>query len=259
MDSLSDRLLPVSYAAGFASMVLVLFWWRARRRVGAMLATETRGAGECRTPGEYVEVVGECDDPLGTPGTWFGSCVYYRKRRGRVYTDSCTDQVEEQLEERTDRRRFRLRDRTGRVWVDPAQATVELGNRGTYRRKGGRGSWTGTLLAGAIRTFLPPTVADDWARRLERPDPKGPGDGRVEELWWLPVGHQVYVIGRTELRGSQLTICGRGDGGEPFVVSSYKEETLTRAERLRVWFLGWAAILAAGVCVGADSLFLLLR
>ncbi len=178
---------------------------------------------------QVCEVAGviEAEQPLSAPlsGT---PCVAYSLQVSREYeadvttTDSngvkktTTERRSETVESREQKVRFFVRDATGRVLIDPAEAELDLA-------------------ASIDRTDVPPAHAP--ARTL--------GYRRAERM--LPVGTQVYILGTIVANAGTPVIARDPRGKQKFLISRRSEqELISEASSAARWFY-YAAGGAGGV------------
>lgn len=235
-----------------------------RRRMYAMQATDTSTAADLAGLAESVakeigagsfnqvtEVKGavECDAPL--TGELSGRpCVYYAMaiRREWEETVSKTDSQGRRTQEtrtgsdtvasNTRSTRFRVKDATGSIDVDPAGAKID-GEKAVSQFRPGE-PVGGTLEFGGVRISLP-----------------GFGGGgrrtvgyRYEETI-LPLGAQVYVLGEAVDAGGTLTVRKPAKKDARFLISVRSEEELVRnaGAAARGLSIAAAACAAAGVAL----------
>jgi len=235
-----------------------------RRRVYVMKATDTSTAADLAGLTESVakeigagsfnqvtEVKGavECDAPLA--GELSGrACVHYAMsiRREWEETVSKTDSQGRRTQEtrtgsdtvasNTRSTRFRVKDATGSIDVDPAGAKID-GEKAVSQFRPGEPAG-GTLEFGGVRINLP-----------------GFGGGgrrtvgyRYEETI-LPLGAQVYVLGEAVDAGGSLTVRKPAKKDARFLISVRSEEELVRkaGSAARGLSIAAAACAAAGVAL----------
>ncbi|MBI4865415.1 MAG: hypothetical protein HY816_00545 [Candidatus Wallbacteria bacterium] len=209
---------------------------RLRQKIAVLDETPTTPIGRISTAG-YFEVKGKavCDHPVRAPGGNL-ECVYYRvihRRRIREsYVDSDGDrQTRTRTEESvTDEQLvpFSIQDRTGKLMVDPLGAEFRPRQLDRVRH-----DVSGSYLSGLTASWVggsEPTTTDSEAR--------------VEGI---PVGADLYAIGRVLRNRNQLCLQRDAEGAKPYILSTDNEAAV--AGTLGTQALWWTAGAAMALVV----------
>jgi hypothetical protein len=239
----------------------------ARRRVYAMKSTETSTASDLRALADSVakeigagsfnqvaEVKGtvECDAPL-TGELSQVPCVYYAMSVVREWEETAwkTDAQGNRTQEtrtgsdtvasNTRSVRFRVKDATGTVDVDPAGAKID-GEKAVSQFQPGDPAG-GSLVLGGFRINLPGLLGAGGRRTL--------GYRYTETV--LRVGARVYVLGEAVDAGGALAVRKPAKKDARFLISVRSEEELVRKAGSAARGLSIAAVacLVAGVALAA--------
>jgi hypothetical protein len=236
-----------------------------RRKVYAMEATDTSTAADLRgladavakeigagSFNEVTEVKGaiECDAPLtgelsGVP------CVQYAMSVKREWEETSlrtgadgertqeTNRGSDTVASNTRSVRFRVKDATGAIDVDPAGAKID-GEKAVSQFQSGEPAG-GSLVYKGFRIDMTDFGGAGGRRTLGY---------RFEETV-LPVGAQVYVLGEAVDAGGTLTVKKPAKKDARFVISTRSEEELVRkaGSTARGLSIAAAACAAAGVAL----------
>jgi hypothetical protein len=221
-------------------------------------------SGELGQNGAFAQItevkgVIECDRPLKSELAG-AECVYYDSKVIREYeedyyeTDSKTNRREhktrrnsETLTHNTQSVEFYVRDATGRVLVDPADANIDatenLDRFERGERAGGRFSFGGMEINLGSIVF----GAGGQTRTL--------GYRFCESI--LPVGRKLYVLGEATDRAGELSIRKPLDKSGKFIISLKSEEELVRSTESAIAYLlyGGIALVAIGAIVAVVGIF----
>jgi hypothetical protein len=213
-------------AAGKAGEILTVQTSQINNlRESADAVTETLGKGHYN---EYTELKGNAEFPeLLTSEMGGQDCVYYTTIVEREWEEEYWETNDEGKRERKHRRGsdtmsqqtrsvpFQLNDGTGKVWVDPKEAELELET--VVDRFESEGSIRGEVKIGAFRFRI------DGGRGGSR---RTLGY-RFKELIFPATPQRMYVLGRvTDSVGRDLTVTRPTDKGQRFLVSYKSEEEL---------------------------------
>jgi hypothetical protein len=232
-----------------------------RRKAYAMKATDTSTAADLRSLADSVakeigagsfnqvtEVKGavECDTPL--KGELSGlPCVHYAMSVVREWEETVrkTDSEGRHTQEtrkgsdtvasNTRSVRFRVKDATGAVDVDPTGAKID-GEKAVSQFQPGESS-SGSLELGGFRINLPGALGAGGRRTL--------GYRYTETV--IPVGAQVYVLGEAVDAGGALAVKKPAKKDARFLISMRSEEELVRKAGSAVKGLSIAAAVCAAV------------
>ncbi len=239
-----------------------------RRKVYAMKTTDTSTAADLHDLADSVakeigagsfnqvtEVKGavECDAPL--KGELSGvACVHYAMSVVREWEETVwkTDSQGRRTQEthkgsdpvasNTRSVRFRVKDATGSLDVDPAGAKID-GEKAVSQFQPGEPTG-GSLELGGFRINLPGMLGGGGRRTL----------GYRYQETILPVGAQVYVLGEAVDAGGTLTVKKPAKKDVRFVISTRSEEELVRKAGSAVKGLSIAAAVCAVVGVALAAL-----
>jgi len=239
-----------------------------RRKVYAMKTTDTSTAADLQRLADSVakeigagsfnqvtEVKGavECDSPL--TGELSGKpCVHYAMSVVREWEETVwkTDSQGRRTQEthkgsdtvasNTRGVRFRVKDATGAVDVDPAGAKID-GEKAVAQFQPGEASG-GSLVLGGFRVSLPGFLGTGGRRTL--------GYRYTETI--LPVGAQVYVLGEAVDAGGTLAVKKPAKKDARFLISVRSEEELVRKAGSAATGLSIAAAACAVVGIALAAL-----
>lgn len=242
-----------------------------RRKVYAMKTTDTSTAADLRSLADSIakeigagsfnqvtEVKGavECDAPL--TGELSGKpCVHYAMSVVREWEETVwkTDSQGRRTQEthkgsdtvasNTRSVRFRVKDATGAVDVDPAGAKID-GEKAVSQFQPGEPTG-GSLVLGGFRVNLPGILG-----ALSGGGRRTLGYRYTETI--LPVGAQVYVLGEAVDAGGTLAVKKPAKKDARFLISVRTEEELVRKAGSAVKGLSIAAAACAVVGVALAAL-----
>lgn len=179
--------------------------------VALMKETPTSPAGKISGPG-YYEVKGKavCGSPLAAPGSG-ESCIYYRHVITEYYEESVrnsegeyeTKQGSRTVKDEEKSVYFQVQDASGTIDVMPTGATFQ----GHSSSTGGRedSSWEAESAA-------------QWGYSAYE------DQGQKHTVTSIPIGTQLYVLGRVSNQGGNLAFGRDAETKKPFIISTRSEE-----------------------------------